>query len=319
MTEYKGYYDDASRMKAFPAQLEIDNVTPATLLLEKRRQMVEVQKSLNDQKEEYQLRELEFQKREQNLRKRDLDLQENLVQFNKFLKDKAEKRNQYLKKTEKERQEKQQKLVEIRNKKEELNRLKMERSKLELQFKSLEIYENYLEKVKSEHEDYPEIESILKRHKVLSDAEADLTQKESDSAQGLDNLRLQMQEFIEEKNTYFLSLNNEQNRLVRELEEVQQGTATLQAELQNLVSKEQDQAKDWTEICMATNNILQRSKKIFCSNRMKPDDFNNKNLQEAMESRLRLICRNIEDGHIVLESLQKEGSAKVPTRRRTAI
>lgn len=72
--------------KALPVQLNLDHVAPATRLLEKRRQIQEVQEALDSQKEEYAKREEAFKRREEQLRKKDLELQESLIRFNKFLK-----------------------------------------------------------------------------------------------------------------------------------------------------------------------------------------------------------------------------------------
>merc|ERR1712048_1267827 len=198
--------------------------TPATLLLEKRNQMVEVQKSLSKQKDEYARQEAYFQRREQDLRKKDLDLQENLVQFNKFLKDKAEKRNQYLKKAEKERQEKIQKDKEIIQKRKEIDGLSETRKQLELQFSSLEKYENYLESVKNANED-----------------------------------------FTEERNTNYLDLNNQQQRLLKELEEAQNETTSLETEFESLVQHETNRLKELTSICTAIVNIHERCGSMFLS------------------------------------------------------
>ena len=70
---------------ALPQTLTLDHVSPATRLLEKRRQMFEVQEALDAQKEEFARREDTFRRREESLRKRDLELQESLIKFNKFL------------------------------------------------------------------------------------------------------------------------------------------------------------------------------------------------------------------------------------------
>jgi hypothetical protein len=51
-----------------------------TRLLEKRKQMLQVQESLDAQKDEYSRKEELFKRREENLRKKDLELQEALGQ-----------------------------------------------------------------------------------------------------------------------------------------------------------------------------------------------------------------------------------------------
>ena len=86
-----------------PQTLMMDHITPATRLLEKRRQMFEVQevtmnitlvitclyllcfKALNSQNEEFSRREDAFRRREEGLRRKDIELRESLIKFNKFL------------------------------------------------------------------------------------------------------------------------------------------------------------------------------------------------------------------------------------------
>ena len=63
------------RSKNLPQTLTLDHVSPATRLLEKRRQMFEVQEALDAQKEEFQRRETTFLRREEMLKKKDLELQ----------------------------------------------------------------------------------------------------------------------------------------------------------------------------------------------------------------------------------------------------
>ena len=52
---------------------------PATRLLEKRRQMFEVQEALDAQKEEFARRETTFKRREEMLKSKDRELQERVV------------------------------------------------------------------------------------------------------------------------------------------------------------------------------------------------------------------------------------------------
>ena len=74
------------------APLVFDTVGGATRLLEKRRQMYEVQDALDAQKARFEQEEEQFAKREVQLRARDLQLQQQLIKFNKFLQDNEAKR-----------------------------------------------------------------------------------------------------------------------------------------------------------------------------------------------------------------------------------
>ena len=55
-----------------PQHLQLDSVSPATRLLEKRRAMYEVQKAFEDQKEEFRKKEERFKMREAELREKDI-------------------------------------------------------------------------------------------------------------------------------------------------------------------------------------------------------------------------------------------------------
>lgn len=68
-----------------PQHLQLDSVSPATRLLEKRRAMYEVQKAFEDQKEEFRKKEENFKKREAELREKDILIQDHLIKFSTFL------------------------------------------------------------------------------------------------------------------------------------------------------------------------------------------------------------------------------------------
>eukprot|EP00965_Chrysotila_dentata_P240355 6203659-Pleurochrysis_carterae.AAC.2 len=65
----------SKRNHNMPQQLTLDHVSPATRLLEKRRQMFEVQEALDAQKEEFKRREATFNRREELLKSKDRELQ----------------------------------------------------------------------------------------------------------------------------------------------------------------------------------------------------------------------------------------------------
>lgn len=78
-------YQFNGKSTSLPQTLTLDHVSAATRLLEKRRQMFEVQEALSAQKEEFNRREDAFRRREDGLRSKDLVLQKSLIKFNKFL------------------------------------------------------------------------------------------------------------------------------------------------------------------------------------------------------------------------------------------
>ena len=59
----------------------MDKVSPATLLLEKRRQKWEVQKAFEKEKENFKAEEEKNKRREFDLKEKDILIQENLLRF----------------------------------------------------------------------------------------------------------------------------------------------------------------------------------------------------------------------------------------------
>ncbi len=66
--------------------------SPHTRLLDKRRQVFEVEEALASQKEEYGRKEDMFNRREESLRRKDLELQEMLIRFNQIITENESKR-----------------------------------------------------------------------------------------------------------------------------------------------------------------------------------------------------------------------------------
>lgn len=63
-----------------------DALTPATRLLEKKREMAEVETALAAQKEDFQLKMETLQQRRDDLERKERNLKEQLLKFEKFLK-----------------------------------------------------------------------------------------------------------------------------------------------------------------------------------------------------------------------------------------
>jgi hypothetical protein len=91
-----------------------EHASAATRLLQRRRQMFEVQDALERQKEEYRQREAAFKKREAELEAQDLKLQHNLVNFSVFLQEKDSQRVNADKKANEEIRVREQKDIEIK-------------------------------------------------------------------------------------------------------------------------------------------------------------------------------------------------------------
>jgi hypothetical protein len=162
-----------------PQTLTLDHVSPATRLLEKRRQMFEVQEALDAQKEEFARREDAFHRREDGLRKKDLELQESLIKFNKFLQENESKRNRAVKRASDEIKQRLAKELDVAKLKDHLELLQRENDALGLDVKRNMKYARYLELVQETvPEDYPEVADLVNRYRTLKETNRDLSKNQ---------------------------------------------------------------------------------------------------------------------------------------------
>ena len=125
----------APASSSVPLTLTLTAVNPITRLLEKRKQLLSVQQSLDVQKEEYGAKESQFRRREENLRKKDLELQEALLLFNRFLKDNESKRRRAEQRANEEIKKRQHWEREILHRKQVLEQVKKKSERLKKQVK----------------------------------------------------------------------------------------------------------------------------------------------------------------------------------------
>ena len=243
-----------------PQTLILDHVSPATRLLEKRRQMFEVQEALDAQKEEFARREEAFRRREEGLRKKDLELQESLIKFNKFLQENESKRNRAIKRAADERKQRELKEQEIKRLNLLLTSYNEESNKLNELVKKNMKYTHYLEMVQeSVPEDYPEISDLVNRYNTLKDANMDLTQSQAAHEGENDDKRANFGTYSKERTNDILNNNNEIASLQKKLEVVESDVVKNQHDLDINVRNVSDKTLVLGEILMAVGNLLQRS------------------------------------------------------------
>ena len=97
-----------------PQHIQIDSISPATRLLEMRKDMYEEQEVFEKKKEAFKTSEDSFKRRENELREKDLKIQESLIKFSKYLEENEMKKS-------KANERKNAETNEIAKKKEEIN------------------------------------------------------------------------------------------------------------------------------------------------------------------------------------------------------
>jgi len=256
LSQYSG------RARNLPQTLTLDHVSPATRLLEKRRQMFEVQEALDAQKEEFARREDAFRRREEALRKKDLELQESLIKFNKFLQENESKRNRAVKRTQDERKQREQKEAEIVRLKEEHRKRLDEEKALKRELQLNEKYQLYLTNVvEGGSDDYHEIQDLLSRYKSLKDINQDLADAQRKHEQDNEDKRLEFANFKKERQNEMLNQNNDIAKLQKKLEGHERETMGLLNDVDSTIRGTSDKTLELGQILRSVQNLLERFEK----------------------------------------------------------
>eukprot|EP00118_Oscarella_pearsei_P003882 m.16123 g.16123 ORF g.16123 m.16123 type:complete len:194 (+) comp26749_c0_seq4:49-630(+) len=132
---------------------EEDHLTAATRLLEKRREMSEVEQALNAQKEEFQMKMESLQHRRGELERKEYQLKGSLLKFDKFLKENDSKRSRALKKATAEQEQTRAKTKEIELLKNKTDQLALQLGKQKKKLQKLSVYHRYLDRLIESSED----------------------------------------------------------------------------------------------------------------------------------------------------------------------
>lgn len=188
---------------------EDEYLTPATQLLEKRREMSEVEQALAAQKEEFQMKMESLQQRREELERKEEQLKESLLKFNKFLKENDSKRSRAVKKACDAREMARQKDRDMERLGEEIAVLEAKKERLQRKVEKNAIFWKYLEKVSKKSEKLQEIREMIGRFDTLISTREQLLRKASDNQEKLESQRLELHHFTEDKSTQVLYYNNE--------------------------------------------------------------------------------------------------------------
>lgn len=242
-----------------PNHIQIDTVSPATKLLEKRRQMYEVHEAFEAQKEAYKQQEEAFKRQEDLIRERDLAIQEELIKYCKFLQENDAKKARAEKRYQEEKDARQKKEQEIGSLQEQLLDLQKNSSKLDKKVLALKKYEEYLDSVIRAHPDqYSDQGELLKRYEILESSNQKLREDQTTLEQELEELRIVSAQFEKSRNEEILTLNNELASLTKDLDDVDKQKNKLQSQVEASSHQASHKNLNLGRILMAVDNIHTR-------------------------------------------------------------
>jgi len=235
---------------------EDDHLTPATRLLEKRREMAEVEQALAAQKEEFQMKMESLQQRREELERKEFQLKESLLRFDKFLKENDSKRARALKKAADERDGRRFKDKEIEKLIDETKVFMHKKTKMQKKLEKYSKFQKYLDRVLEVAEEFHEVREITARYDTLIATHNDLLANENRNQDAIEQEKAKLNRFIEDKNNEVLNYNNQLAQLQTELEKTQSKAVKWESTWTHIQNTAATKTLLLGRIKMATHNLF---------------------------------------------------------------
>eukprot|EP00026_Physarum_polycephalum_P003684 Phypoly_transcript_03697.p1 GENE.Phypoly_transcript_03697~~Phypoly_transcript_03697.p1 ORF type:complete len:328 (-),score=80.91 Phypoly_transcript_03697:1234-2217(-) len=244
-----------SKVLKQPRAIQPNHTSSATWVLEKRREMQEVQQALDSQKKEFAQHEVDMQKREEALQKKDRELQEALLKFNRFLLDNDTKRSKAERKYTEEKLLKEEKEAEVQQLAKTLEQLKQEKQEKQNLLANLVQYQKYLHSVLEHTEDYKEIKTLIDRWNTLQATSAQLRDSIANNIRESEHARASLKKYKEDKATEILALDNRIAELTKHLEKLEQKNLAATSDYDEKTEVKVAKTLEFGQIKMACENI----------------------------------------------------------------
>lgn len=236
---------------------EEDHLTQATRLLEKRREMGEVENALVAEKEEFQMKMDSLNQRKQELEKKELQLKESVVKFDKFLKENDAKLSRAVKKAEDERELQKAKQKEIERLQDEISSQMKLKEKLQRKVHKFGTFNRYLEQSVEHSDEFQEIREVIDRYDTLTTNYKDLLDSDKENEDKINALRKELNSYLEQKNYEILSMNNELSELQTKLDSAQNESHKAENEWSHIQTTAAGKTLLIGETRMAIRNLYQ--------------------------------------------------------------
>ncbi|BFZ07572.1 hypothetical protein BsWGS_10611 [Bradybaena similaris] len=236
---------------------EDDHLTPATRMLEKRREMAEVDQALAAQKEEFQMKMESLQQRREELERKEHQLKESLLKFDKFLKENDSKRARAIKKANDERELKKQKDKDIERVTKETSLLQKQKEQLQKKLNKYTQFQQYMDKVLEAGQDFHEIRDIITRWDTLTATHADLLERDQKNHDRIEKQRQDLMKYLEEKENQVLNYNNQLSGLQTRFDVAQSEAVKWESRWTHINTTAAKKTLLLGRIKMATHNLYQ--------------------------------------------------------------
>ncbi|XP_025874645.2 cilia- and flagella-associated protein 73 isoform X1 [Vulpes vulpes] len=202
----------------------VEHLPPVLHLLEKRRELVDVDRSLQAQKEVFQTRMAVLKQRWEQVKQKERELKGSFVHFDKFLQDTEARRSRALQRAAEERRRASRQEAEALRLRAQLEKLRREREELQHRLQRLEPCARLLGQVLELLPEFQRVPELVARFEGLADMQVALRLTERQRLEELEEARGRLQQLWDAWQDEVLRQSQQRVQLLERLEAARERT-----------------------------------------------------------------------------------------------
>ena len=294
---------------------ELPAASQSTLLLQKKKEMAEVQQQLDRKKDEFRQRMQRCQEKEVELAAKQEGLKEQVRKFDKFLKENDAKRVRANRKAMEEVKLRDQKDRDLQELLVQLQRQQEQKVLLQEELQRKAVCETFLERVcDAQSDQYEEISQIIARYETLEAANQDLRAAMDQQVADAEAQAAELTNYVRKTQTKALEYNSDIAEKQQWLKQKRLELQDTEADLYRHESAAKEGSRQLGEIQMAIHNIYLR-----CRVRGRQEETGEAAVLEAIKSRVTDLQAIVATLQPYLLQAQAAAAAALEASKQTAL
>jgi len=233
-------------------------ISQSTLLLKKRKEMREVDTSLDLMKKDYKKRMDDCEQRRLQFEKKQARMRDQVLKFERFIQENDAKKLRAEAKAKHERQLFLEKSKELQALSDELLELEQSRGALSKDLESKSRYRTYLEQTAEIGEGYEEVSDLLARYSTLRDSREELLKINAEEENEADQFRVKLQALKTELQNKFLVGNSVIHQYQKKLEDSRDFVKEEEGKTMYQEEKKKSNARESSQVAQSIRNLFIR-------------------------------------------------------------
>ncbi|XP_055963223.1 cilia- and flagella-associated protein 73 [Sorex fumeus] len=243
-----------------------DRSPPVLSLLEKKQEVEDADRGLQDQKKAFQATMAALRQRWQELARKEQALKGSFVCFDKFLQDAEARRSRTLRRAAEERRRAQRQEAEAQRLRAQLAGLQEERARLRRRLQRLEPCARLLGRVLEQRPEFQEVSELVARYGCLADTLAELQLTERQQGARLEEARAGLKRLREAEQDELLRQGQRRAELLERLEAAREETLRRESQWVQI----QNTASEKTLLLGRTRMSVLNMFQLVCQHRKQP-------------------------------------------------